>query len=81
VVSREDLGLDGRWVILPTLSATASGILSLRAAAFADADLTVTWQVLPTVELFVKAQHTSPDLYLPLTSIFSVFSNINNDGL
>ena len=81
VVSREDLGLDGRWVILPTLSATASGILNLRAAAFADADLTVSWQVLPTVELFVKAQHTSPDLYLPLTSIFSVFSNINNDGL
>ena len=81
VVSREDLGLDGRWVILPNLAATASGILSLREERFADADLTVSWQVIPTVEIFVKAQHTSPDLYLPLTSIFSVFSNINNDGL
>jgi hypothetical protein len=81
VVSREDLGLDGRWVILPNLAATASGILNLRAGAFADADLTVSYQVLPTVEVFVKAQHTSPDLYLPMTSIFSVFSNINNDGL
>ena len=81
VVSREDLGVDGRWVILPDLAATASAIMNLRAVAFADADLTVSWQVLPTVEVFVKAQHTSPDLYLPMTSIFSVFSNINNDGL
>lgn len=81
VVSREDLGLDGRWVILPNLAVTASGIFNLRAEAFADAELTVTWQVLPTVELHVTGQHTSPDLYLPMTSIFSVFSNINNDAV
>ena len=80
-VSREDLGLDGRWVILPDLAVTASGILNLRAVRFADADLTVSWQVLPTVEIFVKGQHTSPDLFLPMTSIFSVFANINNDAL
>ena len=81
VVSREDLGVDGRWVILPDLAVTASGILNLRAVRFADADLTVSWQVLPTVEIFVKGQHTSPDLFLPMTSIFSVFANINNDAL
>lgn len=81
VVSREDLGLDGRWAILPNLSVTASGIFNLREEAFADAELTVTWQVLPTLELHVKGQHTSPDLYLPMTSIFSVFSNINNDAV
>ena len=81
VLARQDLGIDGRWVILPNLSATASGIWSIPGSAFSDADLSVSWQVLPTLELFAKAQHTSPDLFLPLTSIFSVFSNINNDAL
>ena len=81
VLSRQDIGADARWVILPTLSATASGIFSIPETRFADADLTVNWQVLPTLELFVKAQHTSPDLFLPLTSIFTVFANINNDAL
>ncbi len=80
VLSRQDLGLDGRWVILPNLSATASGVLSLQEARFADADVTVRWQALPTLEFFVKGQHTSPDLFLPMTSIFSVFANINNDA-
>src|SRR4029078_5940948 len=76
-----DLGIDGRWVILPNLSATASGIWSIPGATLSAAALSVSWQVLPTLELFAKAQHTSPDLFLPLTSIFSVFSNINNDAL
>ena len=81
VLARQDLGADGRWVILPTLAATASGIFSIQETRFADADLSVTWQALPTLELFVKGQHTSPDLYLPLTSLFSVFANINNDAV
>lgn len=81
VLSRQDLGVDGRWVILPNLSATASGIFSIPGEAFSDADLSVSWSVLPTLELFAKAQHTSPDLFLPQTSIFSVFANINNDAL
>jgi len=81
VLSRQDFGADARWVFLPTLSATVSGILSIPEGRFSDAALTVNWQVLPTLELFVKGQHTSPDLFLPLTSIFTVFANINNDAL
>jgi hypothetical protein len=81
VLSRQDVGADVRWVILRNLSATASGIFNIPEARFADADLSVSWQVFPTLELFVKGQHTSPDLFLPLTSIFSVFANINNDAV
>jgi hypothetical protein len=80
VLARQDLGMDGRWAILPNLSATASGILSLQNGSFADADLTVSWQVLPTLELFAKGQHSSPNLFLPMTSIFSVFANTNRDA-
>ena len=41
----------------------------------------MSWQVFPSLELFVKGQTTSPDLFLPQTSIFSVFANINNDAV
>jgi len=80
VLSRQDLGMDGRWAILPNLSVTASGILSIQEASFADADLSVFWQVLPTLELFAKGQHSSPNLFLPMTSIFTVFANTNRDA-
>jgi len=80
VLSRQDLGVDGRWAILSNLSATASGILSLQEMRFADADLTVHWQILPTLEVFAKGGHTSPDLFLPMTSIFTVFANTNRDA-
>jgi len=81
ILSRQDVGMDGRWVILPNLSVTASGILNVQEASFADADGTVTWQILPTVEVFARGQHTSPNLFLPMTSIFSVFANTNRDAV
>ena len=80
-LARQDIGLDGRLVILPNLSASASGIMSLQEQRFASADLQVHWQLLPTLELFAKGDHTEPDLFLPMTSIFSVFANNNRDAL
>lgn len=80
-LARQDLGLDGRWVILPNLSASASGIMSLQEQRFASADLQVHWQILPTFELFAKGEHTEADLFLPMTSIFSVFANNNRDSV
>jgi hypothetical protein len=81
VLSRQDVGMDGRWVIFPNLSVTASGILNVQNASFADADGTVTWQIFPKVEVFARGQHTSPNLFLPMTSIFSVFANTNRDAV
>jgi hypothetical protein len=81
VVARQNLGVDARVAILPTLSATASADFSLAADRFVDAELTVSWHVLPTLELSVKAQQSEPDLYLPLTSIFTVFANTERTGV
>src|SRR5215469_609034 len=44
VLSRQDVGADARWVIHPTLSATASGIFNIPSTRFSDAGLTVNWQ-------------------------------------
>jgi hypothetical protein len=81
VIARQNLGVDARVVILPTLSATASADFSLAAARFVDAELTVSWHIVPTLELSAKAQQSEPDLYLPLTSIFTVFANTERKGV
>ena len=41
------------------------GILSLGEGRLSDAAAGVRWFVIPTLELFAKAEITSPDLYLP----------------
>ena len=80
-LARQNLGVDARVVILPSLSATASADFSLAATRLVDAELTVSWHVLPTLELSAKAQQSEPDLYLPLTSIFTVFANTEREGV
>jgi len=80
-LARQNLGVDTRVVILPNLSATASADFSLAAVRFVDAELAVSWHIAPTLELTVKAEQTEPDLYLPLTSIFTVFANTERTGV
>ncbi len=73
-IARQDLGIDAHVGILSNLSLTASGVLSLVELRVADAQLGLSWQLLPTLELFVNGTRSEPDLYLPLTSIFTVFA-------
>lgn len=80
-IARQDMGLDGQYAILHNLSVTASGILALSEGRFSDAAAGVRWFVIPELELFATAEMTSPDLYLPRTSIFSVFADSQRDGL
>jgi hypothetical protein len=81
IIARQNLGVDARVVILPNLSATASADFSLAATRLVDAELTVSWHIVPTLELSAKAQQSEPDLYLPLTSIFTVFANTERKGV
>ena len=80
-ISRQSFGLDGQYAILYNLSVTASGILALGEGRWSDAAAGVRWRVTPDIELFATGEMTSPDLYLPRTSIFSVFSDAQRDGL
>ena len=81
VVARQDLGIDGRWQMLRSLGVSASAVLSLQEMRFADADLTVTWTPIAKVEVFAKASQQEPDLFLPFTSIFTVFTDSQRDTL
>jgi len=73
---RRDLGLDGRYLIRPGLSVTGLAVFSLLENRFAEAEVTPQWRVSDMVELTASVRHTSPDLFLPRTSIFSVFADV-----
>ena len=71
----QDLGVDARVVILPTCPSPPRPSSAVVEWRFADAQLGLSWQVLPTLELFVKrGAYSEPDLFLSRTSIFSVFA-------
>ena len=79
LANRFDLGFDGRVAAVPTLVFDAFAIFSLIEYRFAEAQAAATWTPLRQVEVSADAHHTAPDLFLPRTSIFSVFSNETHD--
>ncbi len=81
LVSRHDVGVDGRWAVTPNLSANAYGSFSLAEQRLIELDIGPRWVVLPNLELWTAFRRTAPDLWLPRTSIFSVFAEERRDEL
>jgi hypothetical protein len=79
LASRFDLGFDGRVAATPALVFDAFAVFSLIEDRFAEAQAAATWAPLRELEISADAHHTAPDLFLPRTSIFSVFSNETHD--
>ena len=78
-VAREDLGADARWQAHPTLALTDYALLSLTELRLAEGDLAATWQPLRMLEVRADYRRTAPDLFLPRSSILSVFSQESHD--
>jgi hypothetical protein len=77
--ARQDLALDGRWGIVPSLALTGYADLSARAQRLAEATLAVSWQPIGRVQLAAEYRRSAPELFLPLNSIFSVFAQTTRD--
>ena len=77
--ARQDLGVDGRWRIVRSLTLTGYALASLIELRLAEADLAATWQPRTSVQLGVDYRRTAPDLFLPRNSILSVFSQETRD--
>jgi hypothetical protein len=77
--ARQDLGADARWRVLPSLSLTGYALLSLLELRLTEGDLAVAWQPRSSVQLGADYRRTSPDLFLPRSSILSVFSQETRD--
>lgn len=80
-VAREDVAFDAWWHLLPALTVGGDLQWSLVAARTEEAKGLVQWQPLKEVQLTADAARTAPDLFLPRTSIFSVFSEEHRDQL
>jgi hypothetical protein len=78
-VAREDLGADARWQPLRGLAVSGYALLSLVELRLAEATAAITWQPHRMVEVRADYRRTAPDLFLPRSSILSVFSEETRD--
>jgi hypothetical protein len=78
-VAREDLGADARWQAHRTLALTGYALLSLTELRLAEGDVAATWQPIPMLEVRADYRRTAPDLFLPRSSILSVFTQESHD--
>jgi hypothetical protein len=77
--ARQDLGADARWRPLAWLTLTGYGLLSLLEARLVEGDVAATLQPGRALQLSLDYRRTSPDLFLPRSSILSVFSQQTRD--
>jgi hypothetical protein len=80
-VVRQDVGVDARWNLWRMLTLTGNVLWSVVEGRLAELDLGPRWQPLPELEVAAAWRRTAPDLFLPRTSIFSVFAESQRDDL
>lgn len=80
-MARQDAALDARFAATRRLTFLGYTLFSLREHRLAEADVSLQWQPLarPLVQVSADYRRTAPDLFLPLNSIFSVFSQETRD--
>ncbi|HWE28780.1 MAG TPA: hypothetical protein VHB97_12305, partial [Polyangia bacterium] len=81
---RQDLGVDARYhptaPALRSLTLTGYALVSLIELRLVEGDVAATWQAPRTpLQLGLDYRRTSPDLFLPRSSILSVFSQETHD--
>lgn len=80
-IARQDVAVDGRWAPHRTLSFTGYADWSLVELRLAEANVAGNWQPLRQLQISCDYRRVAPDLFLPLNSIFSVFSQETRDEL
>jgi hypothetical protein len=78
-VARQDLGADARVRPLRSLTLSGYALLSLVELRLAEGDAAVTWQPLAMLQVRADYRRTAPDLFLPRSSILSVFASESHD--
>jgi hypothetical protein len=76
---RQDIGADARWMPMRNVSLNAALMWSIADARLAELDIGPRWTPIPQLELRAGYRRTSPDLFLPRDSIFTVFAETTRD--
>jgi len=79
ITSRQEVGADARWAPLSTLSVGGQIFFSVLDQRLAEGDVGVQWQPRQDLQVAADYRHTAPDLFIPASSIFSVFSDEERD--
>ena len=79
LIDRRDIGLDARYRPHRTLTLSGYVNMSLVELRLGEADVAAIWQPLRNFELHADYRRTSPDLFIPRSSIFSVFAMETRD--
>jgi hypothetical protein len=77
--ARQDIALDFLAQPHRTVSLSGLGVLSLLELRLVEADVGITWQPLRILDVRADWRRQSPDLFIPRSSIFSVFSQETRD--
>ena len=77
--ARMDAGLDARVRVMNGLSFGGFGLWSLAESRLAEVDVGPTWVVNEKLQARLQYRRTAPDLFLPRSSIFSVFAEMQRD--
>jgi hypothetical protein len=80
-LARQDLGVDAHYVPHRTLSLSGYALFAIPEARLAEVDVAATWLPKPMAQVSLDYRRTAPDLFLPLNSIFAVFSQETRDEL
>jgi hypothetical protein len=75
--ARRDVGLDFRTFLFGRLALSGLGVLSALESRLEELDLNARVHLSSMVELTGAFRQASPDLFLPRTSIFSTFADVN----
>lgn len=79
ILSRNDVGVDARWVPSRAVWVAASALYSLGEQRLAEAEVGPRFRPFNPVELAVLVRRVAPDLLIPRSSIFSVFAEPERD--
>ena len=79
--ARQDVAVDARYGFVKQLFITEYALFSLRELRFAEASAAIAWQPTLDGQATFEYRRTAPDLFLPRTSVLSVFSQETRDEL
>jgi len=78
-VAQQNLGADARWQVVRPLALSAYATLSVVELRLVEGALAATYQPISSLEVRADYRRTAPDLFLPRSSILSVFAEESHD--
>jgi hypothetical protein len=78
-IARQDAGADLRLFLPADIQVVGAGFYSLIEERLGEADVSASWRASRELQLTGNYRHVEPDLFLPRTSILSVFAEDQRD--